>query len=686
MSSFNTEADAMRRRTLLLLILIIGVALGAEPRMSIRPELFIPLGPQNHYGNPIYTVGWGLGLDTSFPLNAMPGLSVIAAAGYESIPLTISGLTLSAVTLGGGAGIELHPLPSLAVGGSLRAGGYLAMLADTVGVNPFGQACIDATWRLAPGFAVGARASMLGLFEISSGGFLGYGLGASLLATISLGKNTAPQVRPGEPVFDPLFPVFFKYYDTHPLGTVDFVNTAGVALSNIRVSFVAKDLMDGPKTCATIDALAPKAQVKIPLYALFNEKILEITEQTKVTCEIIAEYDSPDGNGASSRTASLRVLDRNSLTWTDDRRAAAFVTAKDPTVLRLMKPVAGMARATSLRAVDLPFRIGMAVFDALGRMGLSYVKDPETSFTDAYSNKSTIDFIQFPRQTLEYRSGDCDDLSVLLCAALEAVGLEAAFITVPGHIFAAFALEAVPDELSRTLSTMDNIAVIGGKAWVPLEATMFGSSFVRAWQEGARQWRGNEAERALIPVREAWNEFEAVGIRGEGSQVMAPDEAGTTKLYMSELQAFIEREITPKVASFQASLKASPKDRKAANGLGALYARYGVYDKAEEYFTLAAKDEGYAPAFVNLGQLALRAKDYTKAEAIFKKVLTIDQSSAFALAGLGVIAYEGGDHALASSYYIRCERIDKSLAKRFAYLASTENKAASGDISEAWMD
>jgi transglutaminase-like putative cysteine protease len=34
-----------------------------------------------------------------------------------------------------------------------------------------------------------------------------------------------------------------------------------------------------------------------------------------------------------------------------------------------------------------------------------------------------------------YRAGDCDDLSILYCSLLEAIGIRTAFVTIPGHIF-----------------------------------------------------------------------------------------------------------------------------------------------------------------------------------------------------------------------------------------------------------
>lgn len=60
--------------------------------------------------------------------------------------------------------------------------------------------------------------------------------------------------------------------------------------------------------------------------------------------------------------------------------------------------------------------------------------DPQSSYVTAIQARDAVDCLKFPRQTLEYRGGDCDDLSILYCALLESVGIETAFIATPGHI------------------------------------------------------------------------------------------------------------------------------------------------------------------------------------------------------------------------------------------------------------
>ena len=46
---------------------------------------------------------------------------------------------------------------------------------------------------------------------------------------------------------------------------------------------------------------------------------------------------------------TLQVLRRNSLTWDDDRKAAAFVSANDPTAVKFAKNVQSMVQGKAAR-------------------------------------------------------------------------------------------------------------------------------------------------------------------------------------------------------------------------------------------------------------------------------------------------------------------------------------------------
>src|SRR5208283_3177539 len=73
---------------------------------------------------------------------------------------------------------------------------------------------------------------------------------------------------------------------------------------------------------------------------------------------------------------SLPILDRNATTWTDNRRAAAFVTAKDPAVLTFSKNVNSMVKGKIQGAVNPNLLTAIAFFQALQLYGLTYSQDP----------------------------------------------------------------------------------------------------------------------------------------------------------------------------------------------------------------------------------------------------------------------------------------------------------------------
>ncbi|HEB10262.1 MAG TPA: hypothetical protein ENI06_03500 [Spirochaetales bacterium] len=85
------------------------------------------------------------------------------------------------------------------------------------------------------------------------------------------------------------------------------------------------------------------------------------------------------------------------------------------------------------------------------------------------------------------------------------MGIETAFITVPGHIFIAFSLDMVPDAARRSFLRADELIFRNDKTWLPVEITKIQSNFLDAWQAGAKQWRENEAreQAGFYPVHSA---------------------------------------------------------------------------------------------------------------------------------------------------------------------------------------
>ena len=132
--------------------------------------------------------------------------------------------------------------------------------------------------------------------------------------------------------------------------------------------------------------------------------------------------------------------------------------------------------------------------------------DPSTPYIEYSKNKQAVDYLQFPNQTMGFKAGDCDDLSILYCALLESVGvIRTAFITVPEHIFMAFSLD-ISRGIREELLAPEDLIIKEGTAWIPLEVTERKGGFLAAWQLGARQWREQSAkgQAGFFSLADAW--------------------------------------------------------------------------------------------------------------------------------------------------------------------------------------
>jgi tetratricopeptide (TPR) repeat protein len=246
-----------------------------------------------------------------------------------------------------------------------------------------------------------------------------------------------------------------------------------------------------------------------------------------------------------------------------------------------------------------------------------------------------IDFLQFPRQTLAYKSGDCDDLAVLYAALLSAASVDTAFITVPGHIYLAVALDSAPENAVKVLGSAEDLIIRDGRAWVPVEVTLVRESFLAAWQEGAREWReyAGKPEAGFYPLAEAWKLFEPVGLPG-GADVTPPSNERITAAYKAEIVRVADYMLGPRVRELEARIAQAKDPQRLYNSLGLLYARFGLFDKAEAQFAKSAAIRSYAPALLNLGNVYLLRKAPDKALRYYQQAARQDPGNPNVLAGL----------------------------------------------------
>src|SRR5262245_29746665 len=167
------------------------------------------------------------------------------------------------------------------------------------------------------------------------------------------------------------------------------------------------------------------------------------------------------------RETLLAVIDRAAVTWDVPERLAALI---DPA------SVSGAVRAAmaSAPAADqLPVRnLGLAAraFEVLAARGFRYLPDFPGGAASALLG-APADRVSLPAETWSERAGDCDDLSVLLAAALESSGVPCAIATLPDHVLVLFDLALGRAATEASGLDLEGLLEWKGRQWIPLEST-----------------------------------------------------------------------------------------------------------------------------------------------------------------------------------------------------------------------
>jgi transglutaminase-like putative cysteine protease len=191
-----------------------------------------------------------------------------------------------------------------------------------------------------------------------------------------------------------------------------------------------------------------------------------------------ASYFDSGKRESYSKSTTVSVYEKHKLLWDERERYASFITPKDAPVLSFVRSVVALYKDTKDES-----QLAAALFNALGVYGLTYIQDPTNPYQVVSGKTNVVDYIQFPRETLERKSGDCDDLVAFYTSALESMGVATRVVEVPGHMFMMFSTGVHAEEDGYTMDDM--YVIYEDKLWIPVETTVVGSSFVKAWELGA---------------------------------------------------------------------------------------------------------------------------------------------------------------------------------------------------------
>ncbi len=477
--------------------------------------------------------------------------------------------------------------------------------------------------------------------------------------------NNAPQLTLSDLNLTTVFSAAYKNYQDQPIGRVKLRNVAGTEYGNLKLSFQIREFMDFPTT-VEIPRIGGSEVIDIPIKATFNNRILEVDEDTGVQVEVKLTYLRDGQKDDIILTQPMTIYGKNAIIWGDSQMIGSFVTPKDDTVRDYVRQVVN-SYLPEAGPLNQKLVSAMAYFSSLTASGTNYIIDPNTPFTELRDDQ--IDYVQFPRETLHLKSGDCDDLSVLISAGLENLGIRTAFIEIPGHLFVMFdtGLAAADADLISQDSSL--VAIKDGNVWIPLEATMVNTNFNEAWAEGARKYQVALAadELGIIDLQQAWKTYQPVTLRKAGYSIELPEAKRTESLVRQSRKLLLAKSIDRLVLPYQTMVANDPENVPARLQIAILYARYGLYEDAELAFeSLNEIAPDNSSVMTNQGNLYFLQEAFKSAVQHYQRAIELDNGDGGIWINLSMAQFKSGDLQQARNSYQNAVQINASLKDEYS--------------------
>ncbi|MDT8422963.1 MAG: hypothetical protein RQ724_04220 [Desulfuromonadales bacterium] len=454
----------------------------------------------------------------------------------------------------------------------------------------------------------------------------------------------------------------YKLYENEGIGVLTVANNTRARIASLKVKFKIKDFMDFP-TEVEIKDLGPRSSAEVVLKAVFNNKILDVTEDTPVQTEIEISYYENSNLKTFTRNHTINIYEKHRMMWDVRERFATFIAPKDSVILEFVRTI-----TTQYPEVDDPLLYAGVIFDALGVVGVTYMQDPSNPYQKTSEHTDFIDYIQYPRETLQRRSGDCDDLVALYSSMMESIGVRTKAVEVPGHMFMMFATPL--DFASRPESMTDLFVVDEEILWIPVEVTMVGSSFLKAWEKGGKNYH-DWAGRGLttMDIRAAWEKFKPASLPSIDWRPQPVKRSEIEKKF-DELKSLKKIRMGYLTKALVDTVRAEPDNYEPMLQLGIVYAEEGELDEASR---MLLKAEELAPGDAsiknNLGNVNYLQEDFDQALYYYQLAAELDAEDPYIQVNLAR-AYLGKDMKEdAVNAFKRAMEMDITIATKYRKLA-----------------
>ncbi len=487
-----------------------------------------------------------------------------------------------------------------------------------------------------------------------------------------------------------IFPSLFSRYQERPVGTIELRNPNSLPVTDLVVSMNLQDFMSSPWISRSVSSIEAGGSVIIPFHLPVNAEILKLpTRLTGAPVVVTTEYEIDSERRDTSSIRQVVVHPNTAITWDDTGKLASFVTPTDELVevfssrfQRVSEPGRSWQLSDSLlRAIR--------VTDALGTYGVEYIEDPDLGISKILGDPTVVDRVLYPRNTLRYRRGDCDDTTALLASLLESISVSTAIMTSPGHVFLGFDTGEPEQNLWLFETEQTTGFVHAGSVWLPIETTILQQGFQAAWTEGSRLLRrhsdgsparvtesgGTEVE--FLPISNQWETYPQLPLEPASFEIYPPSDEQASGLHQASLSFLRETLYENNLASLERSLE-TERGRarlRALNQIGILHARFEQFSEAEIAFSRGIdEDPEFGASYINLANLSISRGEPEQA------LHWLDQGDSKRRPGIistllrAQAEYLIGNWAAAVDYMALVEQEAPELALRYPHLLERDAK------------
>lgn len=307
-----------------------------------------------------------------------------------------------------------------------------------------------------------------------------------------------------------------------------FRNDTGGRITDLRVRYRVSEYAEADwSTWHRYPAVDPGQTVVDLYFPIFTAQAARLTSRAPADLHLEYEYIDPKGRkNEMSEERRITMLARHEFFFSDmtaEERTAAFqdkvtyapllaawVTRVDDEVVGRLasyadKLAGGLGAQESDKACE---QVVKQIYELMRTIHISYqhpqgLVDPKLSF-----DIKLVQSLQYPRDTIQKRSGTCIDLAILTAALMNSVSIEPVLVVLDGHCFP---LARLPKSGS----------------YLPIEATGVGDgyensmSFEEANKVAIQEWKElmQTGRYVLVPVREYWMD----GVSNPELEPMPPD-------------------------------------------------------------------------------------------------------------------------------------------------------------------